>query len=144
MVVTLLLTNGLPRKVNIVDDTNWQPHFALQWCGDPGLWLGDLAKQKRVFLEPGTNTLSLGDCANGLKLFLAPQQCLTNTVVLTNPPPRFRLKASVRDLEKHVSSGKFLVNLSRVTHGAFERFFGKVNLEGELQEPITPWIDTRR
>ena len=35
---------------------------------------------------------------NQLRLNLAPGASLTNTVVITNPPPRFRLKVLLRDL----------------------------------------------
>lgn len=86
LVVSVVLSNGTPHSLNIVDDTAGNPLFALDagadyypaGSRDHGAWLGPLG--------------------NTLKLNLAPGASLTNSVSVTSPPPRFRLRATTRDL----------------------------------------------
>jgi hypothetical protein len=133
--VTVILTNGMPRGMNIVDDINGNPHFALQFYGDPGIWV-----KQHFYINPGTNSLSLTDGGNQIRIRLAPGQCLTNTVMLTNPPPRFRLMVSVRDFEDREALGLFYLFLSRASFGALDKWLGYGTVERKGQQPVTPWI----
>jgi hypothetical protein len=76
--VSAILTNSTPLTLNVIDDADGNPAFILD-DGSP----------------PGT---SLNRMANDAKINLAPGATLTNTVFLTNPPSRFRLKLQLRDL----------------------------------------------
>ncbi len=138
VVVTVFLTNGMHRAMHVVDDVDGKPHFALQCMGSPGsrsvIWLNN----GRYFINPGTNTLSLGDSANQNSIRLISGQCLTNIVVLTNPPPRFRLMVSVRDMEKEHFDLPYYI-LYRVSFGRL----GTHGVEGKMQVPTTSWIEIR-
>jgi hypothetical protein len=86
LLVSVVLSNGTSRTLNLVDDTAGKPLFLLDvgtggsppGSGSYGVWLGDMANKLRVNLAPGAS--------------------LTNGVWMTNPPPRFRLRVNVRDL----------------------------------------------
>jgi hypothetical protein len=104
MLVTLVLSNGTSRQFNIVDDTAGKPFFVLD-DGTGG---------------PGKSTIGVGlsRIANLLKINLAPGEALTNTILLTNPPPRFRLLVEARDLAAERRTGVkqvFLILASKVT-----------------------------
>jgi hypothetical protein len=85
LLVTVVLTNGTPRVLNVVDDS----------CGKPAFILDERSGRRRTDDTWGTQ---LTDLANQLKINLAPGATLTNTVCVTNPPSRFRLRVYVRDL----------------------------------------------
>jgi hypothetical protein len=76
--MAVTLTNSTPLTLNVVDDADGKPAFILDDGSPPGMWLTYMV--------------------NHLKINLAPGASLTNTVFLTNPPPRFRLKLQMRDL----------------------------------------------
>lgn len=84
--VSVVLSNGTRRTLNVVDDTAGNPLFFLD-TGTGG-W------------PPGSGNygLCLGEMANKLRVNLASGASLTNSVWITNPPPRFRLRVNVRDL----------------------------------------------
>lgn len=84
MFISIVLSNGSSRTLNIVDDGMGKPFMVL-----------DADTRSNM---PGTIGFGLGVLANTLKLNLAPGAFLTNTVQLTNPPTRFRLIVEVRDL----------------------------------------------
>jgi len=76
--VDVILSNSTPITLNVVDDANGNPAYIL----DDGS--GDMRWLTRM--------------VNGLTLNLAPGASLTNMVLLTNPPPLFRLRLALRDL----------------------------------------------
>src|SRR5689334_15054311 len=84
MLISLILSNGTSRSLNIVDESSGGPFVVL-----------DAGTQSNM---PGTIGFGLGNLVNTLKLNLAPGASLTKTVTLTNPPPRFRLLVEVRAL----------------------------------------------
>ena len=86
MLISFVLSNRTSRSLNIVDDAAGNPFLVLD-AGTGGEPPGS-----------GNLGLGLGVLANTLKLNLAPGAALTNTVSVTNPPPRFRLLVEVRDL----------------------------------------------
>ena len=102
MLFTLVLSNGTSRTLNIIDDTAGKPLFVL----DDG--------------NPARSTIGVGlsQMANTLKINLSPGKALTNEVMLTNPPPRFRFLIEARDLEAERRGAiKALIHIvaSRVT-----------------------------
>lgn len=84
--VSIVLSNGTSRTLNVVDDTAGNPLFLLD-AGTGGA-------------SPGNGTYGswLGEMANRMRVNLAPGASLANSVWVTNPPPRFRLRVNVRDL----------------------------------------------
>lgn len=84
MLISIVLSNGTSRTLNIVDDGIGHPFVVL----DAGT----------ASNRPGTIGFGLGVLANTLKLNLAAGAALTNAIRLTNPPPRFRLLVEARDL----------------------------------------------
>ena len=78
LLVTVTLRNGTSRYLNVVDDASGNPAFLLDTGSQRGTWLTTMVNQLKINLAPGAS--------------------MTNTVVITNPPPRFRLKVPVRDL----------------------------------------------
>src|SRR6516164_2399368 len=73
MLITLILSNGTPGRLNIIDDTAGEPFFVLDdGTGGPGSSL----------IGTGLSVM-----ANMLKVNLAPGDTLTNAISLTNPPP---------------------------------------------------------
>src|SRR5882672_830491 len=87
VIYTVVLSNGTQRSQNIVNTTDGNPRFIFDNAGkypagSVGMWLSDVK--------------------NDLKLNLAPGACLTNTVSITNPPPRFRLRVATRDFVEEV------------------------------------------
>jgi hypothetical protein len=83
--LSVVLSNRTPRTLNVVDDSTGNPAFILDERG------GQRGSDDNV----GT---VLTDMANKLTINLASGFCLTNTVWVTNPPPRFRLRVELRDL----------------------------------------------
>jgi hypothetical protein len=82
---TVILKNKTSRMLNVVDDSRGNPAFVMETTGTR-VWLTDMV--------------------NSLKMNIAPGASLTNAVLLTNAPSRFRLKVTLRDLgaEKQVWS----------------------------------------
>jgi hypothetical protein len=83
--LSVVLSNGTLRTLNVVDDSTGKPAFILDERGGP----------RGHDHNVGT---VLTDMANKLTINLASGVCLTNTVWVTNPPPRFRLRVELRDL----------------------------------------------
>ena len=86
MFISIVLSNGTSRSLNIVDDATGNPFVVL----DAGVGSN----------MPGTIGTGLGAMVNSLKLNLAPGATLTKAVTVTNPPSRFRLLVEVRDLAR--------------------------------------------
>jgi hypothetical protein len=122
--ISLILSNGTTRSLNIVDDASGGPFVVL-----------DVGPQSNM---PGTIGLGLGTLVNTLKLNLAPGATLMKTVTVTNPPPRFRLLVEVRDLARE---------RSRVLVGVFRWLAVKAKLRKQLTQedhnllPASPWIE---
>jgi hypothetical protein len=124
MLISLVLSNGTSRSLNIVDESTGGPFVVL-----------DAGTQSNM---PGTIGFGLGKLVNTLKLNLAPGASLTKTVTLTNPPPRFRLLVEVRDLA---------TERSRAVIGLFKWLEVKAKLRKQLtlddeiiMLPASPWI----
>src|SRR5258706_206551 len=125
VLISLVLSNGTSRSLNIVDDASGDPFVVL-----------DAGTRGNV---PGTIGLGLGVLVNTLKLNLAPGASLMKSVTLTNPPPRFRLLVEVRDLATERRRG--IMQL-------FKLLAVKVKLRKQLtqdDDPImllaSPWIE---
>ena len=125
VLISLVLSNGTSRSLNIVDDASGDPFVVL----DAGTG-GNL---------PGTIGLGLGVLVNTLKLNLVPGASLMKSVILTNPPPRFRLLVEVRDLATERRRG-----IMRL----FKLLAVKVKLRKPLTQdddlimlPASPWIE---
>jgi hypothetical protein len=124
MLISLILSNGTTRSLNIVDDASGGPFVVL-----------DAGAQGNM---PGTIGLGLGNLVNTLKLNLAPGASLAKTVTLTNTPPRFRLLVEVRDLARE---------RSRMAIGLFRWLAVKAKLRKQLGQdddmllPASPWIE---
>jgi hypothetical protein len=125
MLISLILSNGTSRALNIMDDA----------AGDPFLVL-DAGTGSNT---PGTIGLGLGVLANTLKINLGPGAALTNTVRLTNPPPRFRLLVEVRDLaaERHRAVTELLRYLAVKARLAKETHHD----DHTVTLPASPWIE---
>jgi hypothetical protein len=74
MLVSVVLTNSTPLVLNVLDDADGRPAFILD-DGSEQTWL----------------TRMINKCS----INLAPGGTLTNVVLVTNGPPRFRLKLAV-------------------------------------------------
>jgi hypothetical protein len=116
LLVTVVLSNGTPRTFNVVDDANGNPAFILD-SGDNGMWLTRMVNQLRINVVPGAS--------------------LTNTLLVTNAPPRFRLKVALRDLaaERRDWAGMAIHFLPR-------RWAGKLERQREKPLPTSAWIET--
>ena len=77
LLVTVVLTNGTSRILNVVDDADGNPAFILDTGRDSDTWLTRMVNQLKINLIPGGS--------------------LTNTVLITNAPSRLRLKVPLRD-----------------------------------------------
>jgi hypothetical protein len=90
MQVSLSLSNGTPRMCNVVDDRS----------GNPLLTLEEQGRTRWLTRYANTGSLNLGAGSN-----------LITTVLITNPPPRFRLLFSIynKDAEKSIQSVKRLL-----------------------------------
>ena len=126
MLISLILSNGTSRSLNIVDESSGGPLVVL-----------DAGTQGNM---PGTIGFGLGNLVNTLKLNLAPGASLTKTVTLTNPPPRFRLLVEVRDPPTEPIKGLGLL---------FKSFAAMAKLRKQLTArdydmimlPASPWIE---
>ncbi len=78
LLVRVVLTNGASRTLNVMDDALGDPAYVLDTGSKSGKWLTPMV--------------------NHLKINLMPGGSLTNTLLITNAPPRFRLKVVIRDL----------------------------------------------
>jgi len=125
MLISIVLSNGTLRTLNIVDDGAGNPFVVL----DAGVGQN----------PPGTIGLGLRVLANTLKLKLAPGAALTNAVRLTNPPPRFRLLAEVRDLASERRGA--LTELLRLL--AVKARLSRPSPQGNglIMLPASPWIE---
>jgi hypothetical protein len=123
MLITLVLSNGTSRRFNIVDDTAGKPFFVL----DDGAPVS------------GTIGVGLSRMANMLKINLSPGEAMTNAIMLTNPPLRFRFRAEARDLasERHININELIrLAASKVIH----RKPGPYTTTTMIL-PTSPWID---
>ena len=116
--VTLLLTNGTEVPLNVVDDP---------W-GKPA-----------IFVKPDVGDLRLvTDRANMVTINVAPRTCLTNSIILTNPPLRFQLACSLRNLgaERRVWLAYRILPRSTA-----KRFVEWRRRDYDLPLRCTDWID---
>jgi hypothetical protein len=123
MLISIVLSNGTSRTFNIVDDGMGKPFMVLDAGGSSNM--------------PGTIGFGLGVLANTLKLNLAPGEALTNSVRLTNPPPRFRLVIETRDLGAERRRAPIdLLNffLSKITHR-------RTTSQYSIPLARSPWIE---
>jgi hypothetical protein len=128
LLVTVVLTNGTPRALNVVDDSRGKPAFILD----------ERDERRRT---DGTYGMQLTDLANQLKINLAPGATLTNTVCVTNPPPRFRLRVYVRDL----AAERRGFPLYRIVGRALALKVVEWRLKRQNTDivlPASPWIET--
>jgi hypothetical protein len=82
LLVTVILTNGTPQTLNVVDDADGNPALVLDTGGQHRRWLTPMVNQLKINLAPGAS--------------------MTNTVAITTPPPRFRLVVPLRDLAAEI------------------------------------------
>ncbi len=122
MLISIILSNGTSRSLNIVDDGAGSPFVVLD-AGPAGN-------------APGTIGFGLRVLANTLKLNLAPGTALTDTVQVTNAPARFRLLVEARDLSSE--QRRAVVELLRWL--AERAGLGKPTRHGLLMLPASPWI----
>lgn len=117
LLISVLLSNGTLRTLNVVDDADGNPAFILDSGGEYGMWLTRMVNQLKINLPPGGS--------------------LTNTVLVTNAPPRFRLKVPVRDLtvERRDLAGALIHFLPRNLAESLERRRAK-------PPPTSAWIET--
>lgn len=122
LLISVVLSNGTSRSLNIVDDGLGHPFVGL-----------DAGARSNM---PGTIGFGLNALSNTLKLNLASGAALTNTVRLTNPPPRFRLFFEVRDLtlERRRVPGELMRYLVAVMSRR------QPPSENSILLPHTPWI----
>ena len=115
--ITVVLSNGTSRTLNVVDDADGNPAFILDSGGEYGMWLTCVVNQLRINLIPGGS--------------------LTNTVLVTNAPPRFRLKVPLRDLaaERRDWTGRAIRFLP-------SRWADNWMKQREKPQPTTAWIQT--
>ena len=91
--------------------------------------------------EPGDGLrYGITTLANMLAINLAPGKCLTNTVTLTNAPPKFRLFCEIRDLgaERRIWSVNFFMPNSKAQH-----FIELRRKEWDIAAPTTEWIELK-
>jgi hypothetical protein len=91
MFISIVLSNGTSRTLHVVDDGVGRPFMVLD-AGAAGNAPGSIGTALRIL-------------ANTLKLSLAPGTALTDTVQVTNAPPRFRLHVKARDLSSEPRRG---------------------------------------
>jgi hypothetical protein len=116
--MTLLLTNGTGILLNVHDDSAGNPAFRLD--------------------SPQSGRRYVTDMANRLRLNLASGTCFTNVLVLTNPPPKFRLICSLRDLDAESrcwSAYRFL------PHSLAMRILEWRRKEWDLPLRCTDWVE---
>lgn len=126
-VASVVLSNGTPQSLNIIDDTAGKPLFVL----DAGVdYYPAGSRAHGGWLAPAANTL---------KLNLPPGASLTNSVRVTNPPPRFRLKAITRDL---AAEGRnwWVVPVARRLP---QRWSEKLERRLEMPMPSSDWIEIK-
>src|SRR4051812_13598592 len=114
--VSVVLSNRTRRTVNVVDDKGGGPAFILD-SGERYEWVGTPA--------------------NTLKIDLKGRSSITNAVCITNAPPRFRLRPSLRDLtiEARVSRAfRYLPRFVAV------RVMESYKSELHLDQPASDWI----
>lgn len=124
MLMSIVLSNRTLKTLNIVDDGVGNPFMVL----DAGA-TGNM---------PGTIGFGIGKLSNTLKLNLAPGAALTNAVLVTNPPPRFRILAEVRDLSSE--RRRTFMYLARLL--AVKARLAKPDLRySVIMLPASPWIE---
>jgi len=118
LLVTVVLSNGTSRAFYVVDDADGNPAFILDSGGELRMYLTRVVNQLTINLAPGAS--------------------LTNTVVVTNPPPRFRLKVPLRDLGQTVN-GPIDAFLPRPWAAKLQTWRRKPPPE----EPASAWIESK-
>jgi hypothetical protein len=116
--ITVVLTNGTLRTFNVVDDSDGNPAFILDSGEEYGMWLTRMVNQLKVNLIPGGS--------------------LTNTVLVTNAPARFRLKVPVRDLAAERRDWVVLAAIHLLPRRWAEKFVK----QREKPLPTSDWIET--
>jgi hypothetical protein len=114
----VVITNGTSAALNIVDDSSGKPAFVLETSAG-----------KRSMVTSMVNSLAVN---------LAPGVSLTNSVLLTNAPFRFRLYCIIRDLNAETGVWGF-------TSG-WPKFLGARWVESQrhrwdLPFQYTDWVD---
>ena len=115
--ITVVLTNGTSRTFNVVDDANGNPAFILVTGGEHRMWLTRMVNQLKINLPPGRS--------------------LTNTVLVTNAPPRFRLQVPLRDL-----AAERLDLFGAAIHLLPSRWAQKLDKQRKRPDPTSDWIET--
>jgi hypothetical protein len=130
--VNVLLTNRTSRTLNVIDDSRGNPAFVLDEIGGPS--------------PSGSWGARVTDMANSLRINLAPGASLTSTVWLTNPPPRFRLRAQIRDLAAERGDAPW----SRIVGGPLARQILRLREKAqdsdayaEVYLPASVWIEPK-
>jgi hypothetical protein len=118
LLVTVVLTNSTPRTFNVVDDTAGNPAFIVDSGGQYGTWLTDMTNQVRIHIAPGAS--------------------LTNVLLVTNAPPRFRLKVVLRDL---AAERRDLAGV--VIHFLPDPLAQDLQRRRELPLPTSAWIESQ-
>jgi|WetSurMetagenome_2_1015567.scaffolds.fasta_scaffold27476_3 hypothetical protein len=115
--VSLELSNGSSRVLNVVDDSTGSPALVLEVPGQTR-WLNRPAN---------TGRMTLGTSSN-----------LTTSAWVTNPPPRFRLLFSVRDFdaERRMDSTRRL--LPKALRSDFTEWSRDL---WNSTNPASPWIE---
>lgn len=119
--VSLLLSNGTTRTLNVVDDVAGNPALILAVPGQT-MWLAPLGNQVKIFLGPTSN--------------------LVTTAWITNAPLRFRLQLSLRDLdaERRVFGPAYLC----LPHGWAAKVVEWRRKDWHPENPVTSWIEPQQ
>lgn len=116
--ITTLLTNGASVRLHVTDNAAGHPFIAY---------------------ESGTDDRhALSDLANRLSLSLAPGECLTNLVILTNAPGKFRLCCWLRNLE---AEHRLARGYRYVPKFLFQLVAQLWQEQREIPPPCTEWIE---
>ena len=115
--VSLELSNGTSRALNVVDDTGGSPALVLEVPGRTQ-WLNRPANTGNINLGAGSN--------------------LTTSALVTNPPPRFRLLFSVRDFDAE----RRMTSTRRLLPEALRSGFTEWSRDRwNPTNPASPWIE---
>jgi len=129
MLVSVVLSNGTSRSLNVVDDTAGNPFLGLVTTN---YFAGYLVPDRDVS----------GPCANMMRINLAAGASLTNTVWITNPPPRFRLRTMVRDMHAEFSWGIRQIPRSLAVRAGLLRQRQFLGSPASPTSPTSPWIES--
>jgi hypothetical protein len=115
--VSLELSNASSRTLNVADDSTGSPALVLEVPGQTK-WLNRLANTGRI---------NLGATSN-----------LTTSAWITNPPPRFRLLFSIRDLDAE----KRMTSIRRLLPKALRSRSAEWSRDlWNLTNPASAWIE---